>query len=156
MKDETLRMGVVVLIVAATFPAAAVAGGQSTPDASQNAHELNRIRASEAAVDARGEAPGGESGLDRALGPLPLTGWDLITIVTVGLAVAGAGLAMGRSLAHHRGAKPQAEAETIPGTGSRAHRQSAAGRTNGVGAGDQPQYGLEAGAADRVSSRAGG
>jgi hypothetical protein len=86
-------VGVVMLVVCASLIAPSLAGA-ADPSSSQYNDTLTQINA--------GSPPSNDSnsgsGLDGNVGPLPFTGFDVIAMAAVALAVTGLGLALQRAV----------------------------------------------------------
>jgi hypothetical protein len=95
-KSLKVRVAVVVIAaICASLAAPALAGAQSAnPTKEQYDNTLTQIRAG---GPPSGE-PGQSSGLGGNVGPLPFTGFDVIAMAAVALAVAGLGLALQRAV----------------------------------------------------------
>jgi hypothetical protein len=87
-------VAVVVLVVCASLIAPSLAGAQSaSPSNSQYKDTLTQINAGNPPDDS-----GSGSGLGGNVGPLPFTGFDVIAMAAVALAVTGLGLALQRAV----------------------------------------------------------
>ena len=87
------RLVVAVLIAMLAFPAFAAAQGSSpTQD------QYDDIPQSTAAGGGSGSGDPGGTGLGDPVGPLPFTGFDVIAMIAVALAVTGVGLALQRAV----------------------------------------------------------
>jgi hypothetical protein len=85
---------VLVLVVCASLLAPSLAGAQSaSPSNSQYKDTLTQINAGNPPDDS-----GSGSGLGGNVGPLPFTGFDVIAMAAVALAVTGLGLALQRAV----------------------------------------------------------
>jgi hypothetical protein len=88
---KTKLAGLLVVALCASLAVPALAGAQQLePTTSQYRDQLTQISAGS-------EQPGG-SGLGGRVGPLPFTGFDVIAMSAVALAVAGLGLALQRAV----------------------------------------------------------
>ena len=95
----TARFALVVLIAMFAFPALASAQSPSN----DQYDEVPCVNCSQAgggsgSIDDPGD-PGDPSGLSDNVGPLPFTGFDVIAMIAVALAVTGVGLALQRAVA---------------------------------------------------------
>jgi hypothetical protein len=96
LKNPLRNKLVVVLVVAvcASLVAPSLAGAQSTnPSNTQYNDTLTQINAGNPPDDS-----GSGSGLGGNVGPLPFTGFDVIAMAAVALAVTGLGLALQRAV----------------------------------------------------------
>lgn len=95
---KSLRAKVAMVVIAVTcvsLVAPALAGAQSAnPTKQQYDNTLTQIRAG----GPPSSEPGQSSGLGGNVGPLPFTGFDVIAMAAVALAVAGLGLALQRAV----------------------------------------------------------
>jgi hypothetical protein len=104
---KTKLAGVLLVAICASFAAPGVAGAQEiapTDDAYQSTLQVidegaNNQPPSGAPSDEPTVAPGEEpAALEDNVGPLPFTGFDVIAMAAVALAVAGLGLALQRAV----------------------------------------------------------
>ena len=79
------------IVVMLALPASALAGSSPTADQYKDVQVVSD-------PGATGD-PGGTGGLGGNVGPLPFTGFDVIAMVAVALAVTGIGLALQRAVA---------------------------------------------------------
>lgn len=85
--------GLLIVAMCATFAAPALAGAQQAdPTSAQYDNELTQIGVGS------NPPPEETSGLDGRVGPLPFTGFDVIAMAAVALAVTGLGLALQRAV----------------------------------------------------------
>ena len=90
------RLALLVLIATLAFPALAAA--QQTPTDKQYGDTV--VQVGQGGNDPSDPSdPGDPSGLSGNVGPLPFTGFDVIAMIAVALAVTGAGLALQRAVA---------------------------------------------------------
>lgn len=82
--------GMLIVALCAALVAPAVAGAQD-PTSAQYDNELTQISTG-------ANPPAEASGLDSQVGPLPFTGFDVIAMAAVALAVTGLGLALQRAV----------------------------------------------------------
>jgi hypothetical protein len=88
---KTKLAAVMVVALCATFAAPAVAGAQQLdPTTSQYENELTQIGTH--------TDPPSDTGLGARVGPLPFTGFDVIAMAAVALAVTGLGLGLQRAV----------------------------------------------------------
>ena len=93
LKNKLVAM--VVLVVCASLIAPSLAGAQSaSPSNSQYDDTLTQINAGNPPSNDSGSG----SGLGGNVGPLPFTGFDVIAMAAVALAVTGLGLALQRAV----------------------------------------------------------
>jgi hypothetical protein len=86
---------VVIAVLCASLAGPAFAGAQSaSPTKQQYNNTLTQIHAGGPPSNESGQA----SGLSGNVGPLPFTGFDVIAMAAVALAVAGLGLALQRAV----------------------------------------------------------
>jgi len=94
---KTRLAGLLIVVLCASLVAPVLAGAQQVdPTSDQYDSTLQVIN-----KGSNDNAPPGsdESGLGGSVGPLPFTGFDVIAMVAVALAVAGVGLALQRAVA---------------------------------------------------------
>ncbi len=95
---KTKLAGVLIVALCASIAAPALAGAQQvTPTNDQYKNELNQANQG-AQPPSSNAAAESASGLSSRVGPLPFTGFDVIAMLAVALAVAGAGLALQRAV----------------------------------------------------------
>jgi hypothetical protein len=98
-KGKLAGLLVVAIFVALLLPAFALAQ-QTSPSDAQYSNNLSQVSTG------GGNDPGGSSGgggLDGNVGPLPFTGFDVIAMTAVALAVTGLGLALQRAVSRDTG-----------------------------------------------------
>jgi hypothetical protein len=98
---KTKLAGVLIVALCASIAAPALAGAQQvSPTNDQYNNELTQVNqgAEPPASTAAAESTAGPTGLSSRVGPLPFTGFDVIAMLAVALAVAGAGLALQRAV----------------------------------------------------------
>ena len=100
---KTKLAGLLVVALCASLAAPALAGAQQVdPTTNQYGDQLSQINTggngnTPSSGSAPTAAPGG-SGLSGNVGPLPFTGFDVIAMAAVALAVTGLGLALQRAV----------------------------------------------------------
>src|SRR5680860_819517 len=83
--------GLMIVVVCASLAAPAFAGAQQVdPTTSEYGSKLTQINV--------GDDPSADGGLGGRVGPLPFTGFDVIAMAAVALAVTGLGLALQRAV----------------------------------------------------------
>ena len=88
---KTRLAGLMIVVLCASLAAPAFAGAQQVdPTTSQYGDELTQINV--------GGNPPSDTGLGGRVGPLPFTGFDVIAMAAVALAVTGLGLALQRAV----------------------------------------------------------
>jgi len=88
---KTRFASVMIVVLCASLAAPAFAGAQQVdPTASQYGDKLSEIQV--------GGDPPSDTGLGGRVGPLPFTGFDVIAMAAVALAVTGLGLALQRAV----------------------------------------------------------
>lgn len=88
---KTKLAGMLIVALCAAFAAPAVAGAQQVdPTTSQYGDELTQI--------SQQATPPSDNGLGGRVGPLPFTGFDVIAMAAVALAVTGLGLGLQRAV----------------------------------------------------------
>ena len=94
---KTKLAGLLVVALCASLVAPALAGAQQVdPTTSQYSDTLTQVAAG-------GQPPSSSSGLGGNVGPLPFTGFDVIAMAAVALAVTGLGLALQRAVSRDPG-----------------------------------------------------
>jgi len=94
---KTKLAGLLIVALCASLIAPALAGAQQVdPTTSQYSNRLTQ-------VSAGGQPPSSNSGLGGNVGPLPFTGFDVIAMAAVALAVTGLGLALQRAVSRDPG-----------------------------------------------------
>ena len=88
---KTRLAGLLIVTVCLSLLAPAFAGAQDTPTDDQYRSSLTQISTG-------GEPPSSDDGLSGNVGPLPFTGFDVIAMAAVALAVTGLGLALQRAV----------------------------------------------------------
>jgi len=105
------RIVAVLLVVMLAFPALAAAQSpkQSPTDAQYGGSDVSldqQVKGSSGSSGETGSGPSGETGLRGNVGPLPFTGFDVIAMAAVALAVTGLGLALQRAVARESTDQP--------------------------------------------------
>jgi hypothetical protein len=96
MKLKKNIAGILVALLIAAFAVPAVAAAQQVdPTQGQYNDSLTQITQAEKSNDP-------STGLDSRVGPLPFTGFDVIAMAAVALAVTGLGLALQRAVSRER------------------------------------------------------
>jgi hypothetical protein len=91
---KTKLAGMLIVALCAAFAAPAVAGAQQVdPTTSQYGNQLSQL-----SQGAQGGTPPSDTGLGGRVGPLPFTGFDVIAMAAVALAVTGLGLGLQRAV----------------------------------------------------------
>ncbi len=97
---KTKLAGLLVVAICASLAVPALAFGQNVdPTAAQYGKQLTQLNQG---VDPPGDNANG-SGLSANVGPLPFTGFDVIAMAAVALAVTGLGLALQRAVSRDPG-----------------------------------------------------
>jgi hypothetical protein len=93
---KTRFASVMIVVLCASLAAPAFAGAQQVdPTTSQYGDKLSEIQVGGAP---QGGDPPSDDGLGGRVGPLPFTGFDVIAMAAVALAVTGLGLALQRAV----------------------------------------------------------
>lgn len=93
---KTKLTGLVIVALCASLAAPALAGAQQTdPTGNQYGDQLTQISTGGEQPPSSTES---DSGLSGRVGPLPFTGFDVIAMAAVALAVTGLGLALQRAV----------------------------------------------------------
>lgn len=96
---KTKLAGLLVVAVCASLIAPALAGAQQVdPTTSQYGNSLNQVSVGGDGGGQPPSSPSANSGLGGNVGPLPFTGFDVIAMAAVALAVTGLGLALQRAV----------------------------------------------------------
>jgi len=96
---KTKLAGLLVVAICASLAVPALAFGQEVdPTTSQYGDELTQLNQGADPPGDNGNGSGSESGLSGNVGPLPFTGFDVIAMAAVALAVTGLGLALQRAV----------------------------------------------------------
>lgn len=96
---KTKLAALLVVVLCASLAAPALASAQQVdPTSDQYDPSVTQIQAS----GGSGDPGGSDSGLSSNVGPLPFTGFDVIAMAAVALAVTGLGLALQRAVARER------------------------------------------------------
>jgi hypothetical protein len=91
--------GLLIVVLCASLAAPTLAAAQQTdPTGDQYDPTVTQIQA----AGGSGGGSAGSGGLDGNVGPLPFTGFDVIAMVAVALAVTGLGLALQRAVSRER------------------------------------------------------
>ena len=94
---KTKLAGLLIVAVCASLLAPALAGAQQVdPTTSQYSDRLTQVSAGGTPPSDTGS--GGSGGLSGNVGPLPFTGFDVIAMAAVALAVTGLGLGLQRAV----------------------------------------------------------
>lgn len=101
---KTRLASLLIAALCASIAVPAVAGAQQvSPTDSQYGSQLNQVNQGtqvNQGADAGTASADSASGLGGNVGPLPFTGFDVIAMLAVALAVAGLGLALQRAVSH--------------------------------------------------------
>ena len=90
--------GLLIVVLCASLAAPTLAAAQQTDPTSDQYDPT----VTQGPAAGGGGGPTADSGLDGTVGPLPFTGFDVIAMVAVALAVTGLGLALQRAVSRER------------------------------------------------------